>query len=133
MSVTKLGTAINTSPTVVFEAGATLTDARYIAVTISDGKLVLPEAGAHVLGIAIGETDETVAAGEDIDVQIKDIGKWRAGAAIAVGAELATDATGKAVTAAEGDFIVGVALTSAAASGALIQVQITKSGYKPGE
>ena len=60
----------------------------------------------------------------------KDIGKWEAAGAIAVGAELATDATGKAVAATSGAFIIGVALTAATTAGDLVQVQITKSGYK---
>ena len=128
---TVLGTAINPSPTVTMQAGAALGSARYLALAVTDGKLTLPTAGANVLGIAIGETDEAVAVGDDVDVQIKDIGKWTAGAEIAVGAELATDAAGKAVTATGGAFIVGVALTAASAAGSLVQVQITKSGYKP--
>lgn len=128
---TVLGTAINPSPTVTMQAGAALTNARYLALAVSSGKVILPSAGANVLGIAIGETDEAVAIGDDVDIQIKDIGKWTAGAAVTVGAELATDAAGKAVPAASGAFIVGTALTAASAAGALVQVQITKSGYKP--
>lgn len=130
MSKTITGTAINPSPTIVMEAGEALTDARYRALAIKDGKLALPGAGANVIGIAIGETDEIVDKGDDVTVQIKDIGKWEAAAAIAVGAELATDATGKATTAASGQFVLGVALTAATAAGQLVQVQITKQGYK---
>ena len=128
---TYLGTTINPSPTVVFPANAAITGARCVAVTLTGGKLALPSAGASVLGISIGETDDNVAANEDITVQIKDIGKWIAGEAIAAGDELATNAAGKAVKATAGDFVVGVALTAAAASGSLVQVQISKSGYKP--
>lgn len=130
MSKTVLGTAVNPSPTIVMEAGAALTDARYRALAVSSGKLVLPDAGANVIGIAIGETDDSVAVGEDVTVQIKDIGKWEAADAIAIGDELATDATGKAVKATSGAFIVGVALTAASAAGSLVQVQIAKMGYK---
>ena len=130
MSKTVLGTAINPSPTVTFEAGADLSNARYCALALSGGKLVLPAAGANVLGIAIGETDELVKTGEDVDVQIKDIGKWAAGEAISAGDELATDAAGKAVKATSGKFIVGIALTAASAAGTLVQVQIAKMGYK---
>lgn len=126
------GTAINSSPTIVLPAKAALTNARYLALAIDAGKVKLPSSGANVIGIAIGETDDSVAANDDVNVQIKDIGKWKAGAAISVGAELATDANGKAVTATSGDFIVGIALTAASAAGDLVQVQITKSGYKPG-
>lgn len=131
MGKTYLGTTINSSPTVVFPAGADISGARCVALALSDGKLVLPEAGAMALGISIGETDEDVAAGTDIDIQIKDIGKWMAGEAIAVGDELMTDAAGKAVKAASGKFVMGVALTAAATAGSLVQVQLAKMGYKP--
>ena len=127
---TVLGTAINPSPTIVLPAKVALTGARYLALAVDAGKVKIPSAGANVIGIAIGETDDAVAAGADVDIQIKDIGKWKAGAAIAVGAELATDANGKAVTATAGQFIVGIAITAASAAGDLVQVQITKSGYK---
>ena len=113
-------------------AKVALTNARYLALVVDGGKVKLPSAGANVIGIAIGETDDAVAADADVDIQIKEIGKWVAGGAISVGAELATDANGKAVTATSGDFIVGIALTAATAAGDLVQVQITKSGYKPG-
>lgn len=128
---TVLGTAINSSPTIVMPAKAAITNPRYLALAVDAGKVKLPAAGDPVIGIAIGEND-TVAADEMVDIQIKDIGKWIASGAIAVGAEVATDANGKAATAASGDFIVGFALTAASAAGDIIQVQITKSGYKPG-
>ena len=126
-----LGTAINPSPTIVMPAKAAITNPRYLALAVDAGKVKLPAAGDPVIGIAIGEND-TVAADEMVDIQIKDIGKWIASGTIAVGAEVATDANGKAATAASGDFIVGFALTAASAAGDIIQVQITKSGYKPG-
>ena len=129
---TVLGTAINPSPTIVLPATAALTNPRYLAVVVAAGKVKLPAAaGAHAIGIGLGEND-SVAAGEDLDIQIKDIGKWIASGSIAVGAELTCDTNGKAAAATSGDFILGVALTAASAAGDIIQVQITKSGYKPG-
>lgn len=127
---TFIGSSINDSATIVLAAGADLTEARAIALAVEDGAVVLPEAGANVIGISLVETDETVATGDDVDIQIKDIGKWVAGEAIAVGDELATDASGHAVVATSGAFIVGVALSSAAEAGTWVQVQISKSGYK---
>lgn len=128
---TYFGTSINESPTIVLPAGAKLEDARGIALAISGGKAVKPAAGAHVIGLSIIETDEIVEEGRGVDIQVKDIGKWVAGGAIAVGAELATDADGKAVAAESGDFIVGIALSSAEKAGTWIKVQIIKAGYKP--
>lgn len=128
---TYFGTSINESPTIVLPAGAKLEDARGIALAISGGKVVKPAAGAHVIGLSIIETDETVEAGRDVDIQIKDIGKWTAGEEIAEGAELTTDADGRAVAAKAGDFIVAVALGSAEKAGTWIPVQIIKAGYMP--
>lgn len=126
----KIGSSINESATIVLAANADITGARAIALGVTDGKAALPSAGDNVIGISIMETEEAIAAGEDVDIQIKDIGRWVAAEAVAVGDELATDATGKAVKAASGDFIVGVALSAATAAGTFVTVQITKSGYK---
>lgn len=125
------GSSINDSPTIVLPVGDKLENARAIALAIKDGAVIKPEAGAHVIGISLIETDETVEKGMDVDIQIKDIGKWVAGGAVTVGTELATDADGKAVAAKAGDFIVGVALSSAEKAGTWIKVQIVKAGYKP--
>ena len=92
---TYVGSTINPSPTVIFPANTAITGARCVALSLSSGKLALPSAGAAVLGISIGETDTNAAAGDEITVQIKDIGKWIAGEAIAAGDELATNAAGK--------------------------------------
>lgn len=128
---TYFGTSINESPTIVLPAGNELTDARGIALAIENGSVVKPTAGANVIGLSIIETDETVKKGDDVDIQIKDIGKWVAGEEITVGTELATDKDGKAVEAKDGDFIVAVALSSASKAGTWIKVQIIKAGYKP--
>lgn len=128
---TYLGSSINESPTIVLPAGERLENARGIALAISGGKVVKPTAGTHVIGLSLIETEETVEKGRNVDIQIKDIGKWIAGEEIAVGAELATDANGKAVAAKAGDFIVGVALSSAEKAGTWVKVQIIKAGYKP--
>ena len=131
MAATYFGSSINESPTVVFPAGEKLENARGIALRLNGNKVMKPAAGAHVVGISLIETDETVEAGRDIDIQVKDIGKWVAGEEISIGTELATDDDGKAVAAKAGDFIVGVALSSAEKAGTWIKVQIIKAGYKP--
>lgn len=128
---TYLGSSINESPTIVLSAGERLENARGIALAIREGMVVKPTAGTHVIGLSLIETEETVEKGREVNIQIKDIGKWVAGEEIAIGAELATDANGKAVVAKNGDFIVGVALSSAEKAGTWIKVQIIKAGYKP--
>ena len=71
--------------------------------------------------------DDKVTVGDDLDVQIKDIGAWTAGAAVAYGDELAVGAGGKAVKATAKSFIVGIALEEATKAGQRIAVQIVKS------
>ena len=124
---TYFGTSINESPTIVLPAKEKIEGAQGIALAISDGQLTKPTAGANVIGLSLFTNDETVEAGDDITVQVKDIGKWVAGEEIAVGDEL----TAKAVKAAEGNFITAVALSKATAAGDVIKIQIVKAGYKP--
>ncbi len=127
---TYFGTSINESPTIVLPAGEEIQDARGIALVIKEGAVVKPDAGANIIGISVIETEDMVVQGEDITVQIKDIGKWVAGEEIVIGTELATNAEGKAVAASEGDFIVAVALSNAIEAGSWVKVQIIKGGYK---
>lgn len=128
---TYFGTSINESPTIVLPAKEKIEGAQGIALAISDGQLTKPTTGANVIGLSLFTNDETVEAGDDITVQVKDIGKWVAGEEIAVGDELTTNADGKAVKAAEGNFITAVALSKATAAGDVIKIQIVKAGYKP--
>lgn len=128
--VTFIGSTINESATVTFKAKAELKGNQGLALALNDGKLELPAAGANVLGLSLFTNDDA-KAGDSLTVQVKDIGKWIAGGAVAAGDELAVDAEGKAVKAAEDQFIVGIALSAAAAAGTVISVQLTKSGYKP--
>lgn len=128
---TYFGTSINDSPTIVLPAKEKIENAQGIALVIDGGELTKPTAGANVIGLSLFTNDETAQAGDDITVQVKDIGKWIAGEAVAVGDELTTNAEGKAVKAAEGNFITAVALSKATAAGDVIKVQIIKAGYKP--
>lgn len=127
---TYFGSNINESPTIVLPAGEKLENAQGIALGMKGMTVAKPAAGAHVIGISLIETDEIVEKGADVDIQIKDIGKWVAGEEITAGTELASDDEGRAVKAKTGDFIVGVALSDAAEAGTWIKVQIIKAGYK---
>lgn len=130
---TYFGTSINDSPTIILPAKEKIENVQGIALAISDGKLAKPTAGANVIGLSLFTNDETVEADDEITVQVKDIGKWIAGGAVAVGDELTTDTDGKAVKAASGNFITAVALSKASAAGDVITVQIIKAGYKAGD
>lgn len=129
-----ISTGINDTPTIVGKAGIPLVNAAFLAVKFDEaGNIVPAGAGENALGLLIASTPEHVDVGEDVTVQIKDIGLWVTGDAVSAGAELTPDASGKAVTATEGAFILAIALESAAAEGAVIKAQVIKAGYKAGE
>lgn len=88
----------------------------------------------HVAG-AQGDMDgvaaETVAAGVELPVAAMKSGsilKVEAGAAVALHATVASDASGRAITAVSGagNFEAGKALDAASAAGEIIRVQILK-------
>lgn len=121
-----LATQINESATIVAPAAAEA-DVRGKAVKFDDnGNIALAGAGEAAIGIGILTNDEIVKTGEDVDIQVKEMGVAFAGAEIKAGAELAADADGNLVTATDGQFVVATALEAAAAAGRIIRVQITK-------
>lgn len=134
MNKTYLANQINSSPTLFGKAGAVVEDIRFKAVTFNDeGKVILAEAGKPALGIAIATTGDPVgkvAVGDQVDIQIKDIGLAMAGGEVKAGAPVTIGTDGKLVTAASGNFILGYAVTAAKADGDIIQIQIAK-GYYP--
>lgn len=130
------GMQMNPSATIVDEAAAKVEDARCkIFAYDSNGKLVLATDGSKPLvGIAtieVGVNDITgaesgkVNAGDDIDIQIKDIGFAIAGATIAKGDEITSDENGEAKKAAAGDYVIGFAL-NAVEKGGFVKIQISK-------
>jgi len=125
-----MNSSLNPSPTIVGKAGAALTNAQMLAVACdADGNFVLPAAGALTMGITLSELNDNVAVGQDVTVVVKDITLWKAGAAVKRGQELTADATGRAKPAAEGDYVLAVALDTSGADDYTL-VQIVKSGYK---
>lgn len=136
MAVNYIGNQINQSPTITDVAGAAIADGRNKLYKYdANGQLVLAGAGENVVGIGLiesgyndvtGETAGKVEVGDQVTVQIKDIGLVVAGAAVKKGAEVASNASGLAVTATNGDFVVGTALDEAKQSGDYIYIQITK-------
>lgn len=71
---------------------------------------------------AIGVIQDPVIAGEAARVAINGVSMVVASAAIAAGAKIATTATGTAVTAVEGNTIIGIALEAATAANDIIAV-----------
>lgn len=118
-----LATSINTSPVIVEQATNAITDVRGRAVSFdSNGTVVLAAAGKAPLGIGIMTNGDqgAVAAGADVDIQIKGIGLVYAGGAIAKGANLEVGADGVFTTAASGT-VAAIALEAAAAAGQYIK------------
>ena len=129
------GVQINQSVTITERAGADIEDARNrIMAYDQDGNVVLAADGSVVLvGVALieagvndisGVESGKVNAGDDVDIQIKDIGYILAGGDIAKGEEV-TAANGLAVKAEAGNYVVGIALSTVAKDD-YCRVQIAK-------
>lgn len=100
----------------------------YRLVTINNvGKIALSAAHARVVGVLQNQPK----ANEMANFDGRGIEKVQAGAAIVAGADLASDATGRAVTAVSGDEIFGTAVGAAAAAGVILQVVWQPRGVKP--
>lgn len=127
-----LSTGINDSPTIVGKATSAITKGAFHAVKFdANGGIVLAGSGEKSVGLLIATTPEAVAAGEDVTVQIKEIGLWKTAAAVKAGDELTVGTAGAAKVAATGDYVLAEALEAAEAPGAVIKVQIVKSGKLP--
>jgi hypothetical protein len=116
------GVQINQSVTIVEKAGTNIDDCRNRIMTYDDnGSVILANDGKkNLIGVALiesglndisGKDSGKIETGDDVDIQIKDIGYILAGADIAKGAEVTAGKDGLAATAATGDYVVGIALT----------------------
>ena len=122
------GTGINDSATIVAKAAADITDGAFKAVKLTAAGISIAGAGDVAAGILIPET-ESPKAGEDVTVQVKDIGYVMVGAAVAPGDLLASDANGKLIKATSGKFVIAQALEAAAEADRVITAQVCKAGY----
>ena len=134
------GVQINQSPTIVARAGEFMADCRNrIMVLGEDGSAFIarnveqPALGSAVVEAgyndATGTTAGMVEVGEEIDIQIKDIGIALAGEEIFAGMEVCADTDGRAIFAAGDCYVLGFALESANEN-EYFPVQIAKY-YKP--
>lgn len=130
------GVQHNPTPTIVEQAGAEIADVRNRIVKYDEnGNVVLATAGTDIpVGIAIieagyndisGNESGKVAAGEDVDILVKDMGVVLAGAAIKKGQEVTAGADGLAAVAASGNYVLGIALDNVEANEYLV-LQIAK-------
>jgi predicted RecA/RadA family phage recombinase len=126
---------MNQSVTIVEQAGANIEDVRNRIMTYDkDGNVILAADGSTILiGVALieagindisGVESGKVNVGDDVDIQIKDIGYILAGGEIAKGNEV-TASNGLAVKAESGNYVVGIALSTVAKDD-YCRVQIAK-------
>ena len=130
------GIQFNQSPTIVEKAGADIADVRNRIMKYDEnGNVVLATAGTDKpIGIAIieagynditGITSGQVKTGESVDILVKEMGVVMTGAAIKKGDEVAAGADGLAAVAAEGDYVLGIALEAVEAN-EYLAIQIAK-------
>ena len=127
-----LGASINTSSVIAEAAGAELENGAFCAVKYDEnGNVVLCDTeGEIAAGILLPETTQKISVGEDVTVQIKDIGLCKSGAEIKKGQEVMVDTKGRVIPATAGKFVIGYAMTNATAENEIIEVDIRKCGYK---
>lgn len=118
---------INNSATITGVAGAEIADVRCKGVKYDgNGKIVLAStAGETIIGVGILTNDAKTLAGQDVDIQVKDIGIVLLGGEVLAGAELAVTADGTFKTATTGQFVVATALEPGVAD-QVIRAQLTK-------
>lgn len=130
------GAQFNQSATIVEKAGADIDDVRNLIMKFdANGDVVLATAGTDKpVGIALIEAGYNdisgvdagkVVTGDRVDILVKDMGVVLAGAAIKKGDEVAAGEGGKAVVAAAGNYVLGIALDNAEAD-EYVTVQINK-------
>lgn len=105
-------------------AGADLSSKQYTFVKMSGADVVSAGDGEDAIGVLWNDPTSGKAAsvvrGGDPHVY--------AGAAITAGADIASDAAGKVVPAATGDYVLGQARAAAAADGDLVQIHFNPVG-----
>lgn len=130
------GTMINQSVTIAEKAGADIADVRNLILKYDeDGNVVIAANGtAPLLGLSIieggyndisGAESGKVKKGDDLEIQIKDIGYAIASAEIKKGQEVTATTGGNAAVAKAGEYVIGVALNSVSAGG-YSRIQIAK-------
>ncbi|MEO1208390.1 MAG: capsid cement protein [Cyanobacteria bacterium J06638_20] len=111
-------------------SGADLAQGRFVDIGASG--LTTPTANGDAVGVTAEAYDDSeVTAGRGspaIPVLVEGIVEVEASAAIAVGADVATGADGRAATAASGNVVLGKCVLAAGAAGEFASVLLTKRG-----
>jgi hypothetical protein len=111
---------VNQVQSISMPAAADLSALQFTFVNInSSGEAAAPSgAGGDAVGVLMNKPD---AAGRAAEVAYAGKAKVKAGATVAAGAKVQTDANGAAITAASGDVVLGCAM-SGGDSGEVIEV-----------
>lgn len=88
------------------------------------GVALQDSAGANCIGVLQNKPTDGLIA----EVGFKGVSKVVAGAAVSKWADIQSDGTGRAIAAASGDYIQGIALEAATAAGQIIAVLLAKGG-----
>jgi hypothetical protein len=99
-------------------AGAAITKNRF--VKLSAAETVINTAAAT--DIPLGVATEAPANTFPCPIQIIGVAKVEAGAAVAAGAQVSSDASGRGITAAASSVSAGIAITAATAAGEIFAV-----------
>ena len=100
----------NSLTSISFEASTNLSTKQYFFMKTSATGVALAGNGEKAVGILQNKPD---LLGKEATVAIAGVTKMEAGGTIAIDGDVASDAAGKAVAAATGDQILGIALASA--------------------
>lgn len=107
-------------------AGADLSAAQYLFVTSDGDEVTVTGAGEAATGVLfnapVAADAATVVRGGEVNVYVGTGG-------LTIGAEVASDASGKAVAATSTDVVVGIARTAAAAGGLATITFLPKAQY----
>jgi len=108
-----------------FIAGEDLSSAQFKFVTLeSDGQVDLADsAGENAIGVLLNQP----TAGKAATVAVSGKVMVTSGGTIAAGAQIQTDASGDALTAAAGDVVLGYAL-EAAVDGQVFAIELIQGG-----
>jgi hypothetical protein len=106
-------------------AAADLSSSQFCGVVInSSGQAALPAAGANIAGVVQNKP----TSGTAVELRVEGITKMKTGGTVAPGAYVKVDTSGQAVTAASGDKIVGICLSTASVASGNLATVLLKSG-----
>lgn len=119
----------NTQTITLSAVAATAVRQRRFVIQTSTGITEATD-GADAVGVSFGSVPDTAGSPRALAV-VTNNGcrvEVEAGAAVTVGADVASDAQGRVIAAATGDAILGKALTAASAAGEIAEVLFNPAG-----